>query len=68
VTVPALPEPRCAVCGTVVAPDAARCPSCGLHRPTATGARVLTRSAMLVLALVLLVAWVATLAVIASAR
>lgn len=67
-TAPALPEPHCAVCGTAVAPDAARCPSCGLHRPAATGARVLTRSAMLALAAVLLVAWVVTLAVIASAR
>ena len=33
------PTPHCAVCGTPVAPDAARCPSCGLTRPAARGSR-----------------------------
>ena len=35
--------PHCAVCGTPVALDAPRCPSCGLSLPAATGAKVLGR-------------------------
>ena len=62
------PEPRCAVCGLAVAADVARCPGCGLRRPTATGPRVLTRAAMWALAAMLFVVWVTTLAVVAAAR
>ena len=61
-------SPRCTVCGTEVAHDVARCPSCGLHRPTATGPRVLARSWVWALGLLLLVVWVATLAVVAGAK
>ena len=35
--------PHCAVCGTPVASDAPRCPSCGLSRPAAQGGQVLGR-------------------------
>ena len=63
-----LPEPSCTMCGTVVVNDAARCPSCGLRRPTATGSRVLARRPVWVLAAILLVVWVVALLVVASAR
>ncbi|MGQ0826121.1 MAG: hypothetical protein ACT4OX_14010 [Actinomycetota bacterium] len=63
-----LPEPSCTVCGTIVQFDAARCPSCGLRRPAATGTRVLARSPVWALAAILLVVWVVALLVVASAR
>lgn len=63
-----IPEPRCAVCGTIVTLDARRCPSCGLSRPAATGRRVLARNGFWALGILLFVVWVAALAVVASAR
>lgn len=63
-----LSEPRCSTCGTVVETNIRRCPSCGLERPTATGSRVLTRSAVWALAALLAVVWVITLAVVAGAK
>jgi predicted nucleic acid-binding Zn ribbon protein len=63
-----LPRPRCTVCGTEVRPDARHCPSCGLYRPTATGRRVLARRAVWALGFLLLVVWVVTLAVVATAN
>ena len=63
-----LPEARCSVCGTTVAPDARKCPNCGLVRPAARGRNVLARSGFVVLGVLLLVVWVVTLAVVAAAR
>ena len=60
--------PRCAVCGTSVAADAARCPSCGLARPAAQGAGVLGRQGLWALAAVLLAVYVAVLLIVAAAR
>jgi predicted nucleic acid-binding Zn ribbon protein len=68
VTAHELPEAKCGVCGTVVAPDARRCPNCGLVRPTARGRNVLARSGFLLLGALLLIVWVVTLAVVAAAR
>lgn len=63
-----LPEAKCGVCGTSVAPDARRCPYCGLVRPAARGRNVLARSGFLVLGALLLIVWAVTLAVVAAAR
>ncbi|MET1003365.1 MAG: hypothetical protein ABWZ15_16270 [Acidimicrobiia bacterium] len=67
-TVQPLPEPKCTVCGTAVTLDAARCPSCGLSRPAATGSHVLARGWVWALALVLIVGWALALVVVAGAR
>jgi hypothetical protein len=63
------PQPStCAVCATPVAPDAARCPNCGLTRPAARGSSVLGRQGLWALAAMLLVLYVAVLLVMATAR
>jgi hypothetical protein len=56
------------VCGTPVAADAARCPSCGLARPAATGSKVLGRQGLWVLAGLLLVVYVIVLLIVAAAK
>jgi hypothetical protein len=61
-------SPTCAVCGTPVAADAARCPSCGLARPAATGSKVLGRQGLWVLAGLLLVVYVIVLLIVAAAK
>jgi transposase len=61
---PARPETRCTGCGTVVVPDAPRCPACGIGHPT----RVLARAGIWAVGFTLLVAWVLTLLFVASAR
>ena len=61
-------SPRCTACGAEVVANVLRCPSCGLHRPTATGPRVLARNWVWALGMLLLVVWVATLAVVAAAK
>jgi hypothetical protein len=60
--------PRCSVCGAEVEANVLRCPECGLHRPTATGTRILARNWVWALGFLLLVVWVATLAVVAAAK
>jgi len=60
--------PHCAVCGTPVAADAARCPACGLSRPAATGSRVLGRHGLWLLAGMVLVVYVVVLVIVAAAR
>jgi hypothetical protein len=58
-----LAEPRCTVCGTVVA-DEPRCPTCGLSHP----ARVLARGGLWGVALAITLAWLLALAIVAGAR
>ena len=60
--------PTCTVCGTTVAPDAARCPSCGLTRPAARGSSVLGRQGLWVLAAMLLAVYVVVLLIVVAAR
>ena len=60
--------PNCAVCGTPVAVDAPRCPSCGLSRPAARGSRVLGRQGIWLLAGMLLVLYLVVLLIVAAAR
>ncbi len=60
--------PHCAVCGTAVAPDASRCPSCGLTRPAARGSSVLGRHGLWLLAAMLAAVYVVVLVVVAAAR
>jgi len=62
------PEATCVVCATPVALDARRCPSCGLARPAARGRGVLARGGFAAVATLLLVVWVVTLVVVATAR
>ena len=61
-------SPICAVCGTPVAADAERCPSCGLARPAARGSKVLGRQGLWVLAGMLLVVYVIALLIVAAAK
>ena len=61
-------SPGCAVCGAAVAPDAERCPYCGLSRPAARGGRVLGRSAHWLIAAVLLGLYIVVLLIVAAAR
>ena len=63
-----LPDPKCTVCGTPVTSETARCPSCGLSRPAATGSRVLARGWVWALAAVLILGWAVALFVVAGAR
>jgi hypothetical protein len=58
----------CAVCGTRVAPDADRCPSCGLSRPGARGGRVLGRKGLWLIAAVMAAVYVIVLLIVAAAR
>ena len=60
--------PHCAVCGTPVASDAARCPACGLSRPAARGSRVLGRHGLWLLAAILLAVYLIVLMIVAAAR
>ena len=62
------PSPTCAVCGTPVAVDAARCPSCGLSRPAARGSRVLQRQGLWLLAGILFALYLVVLLIVAAAR
>ena len=62
------PTAHCAVCGTPVTEDAARCPSCGLSRPGARGSRVLGRHALWLLAAALAVVYLTVLLIVAAAR
>jgi hypothetical protein len=63
-----LPAPHCAVCGTQVDPDAARCPSCNLAKPAARGSQVLGRSGFWMLGLVLVVVYAIVLVIVAGAH
>jgi hypothetical protein len=58
----------CAVCGTPVALDAARCPACGLTRPAARGSSVLGRHGLWVAAAAMLAVYLIVLLVVAAAR
>ena len=60
--------PHCAVCGAPVASDAARCPSCGLSRPAATGGSVLGRRGLWLIAAVLAAVYLIVLLIVAAAR
>ena len=60
--------PHCAVCGTPVSSDAARCPSCGLSRPGARGGSVLGRHGLWLIASVLLAVYVVVLLIVVAAR
>jgi hypothetical protein len=60
--------PTCAVCGAVVAPDTARCPSCGLTRPAARGSRVLGRHGLWLLAAMMFAVYLIVLLIVAAAR
>jgi predicted amidophosphoribosyltransferase len=60
--------PHCAVCGSPVTSDAARCPSCGLSRPAATGSRVLGRRGLWIIAAVLVAVYVVVLLIVAAAK
>jgi len=65
---PLLPLPQCTVCGTEVATDTARCPSCGLARPAARGSQVLGRSGFWMLGAVLLAVYAAVLVIVVTAH
>ncbi len=65
---PSSSGPHCSVCGTAVAADAARCPSCGLSRPAARGSGVLGRQGLWLLAGMLVVVYVVVLLIVAAAR
>jgi hypothetical protein len=56
------------VCGTVVAPDTDRCPSCGLARPAARGSKVLGRQGLWLLGGAMLAVYVIVLLIVAAAR
>jgi hypothetical protein len=60
--------PTCAVCGTPVAVDTPRCPSCGLTRPAARGSRVLGRHGLWLLAAMMLGVYLIVLLIVAAAR
>ena len=60
--------PHCAVCGSPVASDAARCPSCGLSRPAAQGGSVLGRHGLWMIGAVLLAVYIVVLAIVAAAK
>jgi predicted nucleic acid-binding Zn ribbon protein len=60
--------PHCSVCGTPVAADAARCPSCGLSRPAARGSRVLGRQGLWMLAAAFFAVYLVVLLIVAAAR
>lgn len=60
--------PSCSVCGTLVAADTARCPSCGLARPAARGSGVLGRQGLWLLAALLLAVYLVVLLIVAAAR
>ena len=60
--------PTCAVCRTVVAADAARCPVCGLDRPAARGNGVLGRQALWTLAGAVAAVYAIVLVIVAAAR
>ena len=62
------PTPHCAVCGSPVASDADRCPSCGLSRPAATGSRVLGRRGLWMIAAALVAVYVVVLLIVAAAK
>jgi hypothetical protein len=52
----------------MVAPDADRCPSCGLARPAARGSKVLGRQGLWVLAGLLLSVYVIVLLIVVAAK
>jgi hypothetical protein len=58
----------CNVCGTVVAPDTARCPECGLARPAARGSKVLGRQGLWLLGGAMLAVYLVVLLIVAAAR
>ncbi|MDQ1379320.1 MAG: hypothetical protein QOG65_2531 [Actinomycetota bacterium] len=60
--------PHCAVCGSPVASDAPRCPSCGLSRPAATGSKVLGRKGIWLMLAVLIAVYVVVLVIVAAAK
>jgi hypothetical protein len=60
--------PICAVCGTAVAADADKCPSCGLTKPGARGSQVLGRQGLWLLATMFLVVYLVVLGIVALAR
>jgi len=60
--------PTCSVCGAVVAPDAPRCPSCGLSLPAARGGRVLGRQGLWLMGAALLAVYLVVLLIVAAAR
>jgi len=60
--------PICAVCGTAVAADAEKCPSCGLTKPGARGSKVLGRQGLWILGAMFLVVYVVVVAIVAAAR
>jgi hypothetical protein len=60
--------PHCAVCGSPVASDAARCPSCGLSRPAARGGSVLGRHGLWMIGAVLLAVYLVVLLIVAAAK
>jgi hypothetical protein len=60
--------PSCVVCGTVVTPEMARCPTCGLTRPAARGSSVLGRHGLWALGALLLALYIGVLLVVAAAR
>jgi uncharacterized membrane protein len=66
----AAPQPvtTCVVCGTPVASDAGRCPSCGLSRPAARGGSVLGRRGLWLIATVMIAVYVIVLLIVAAAR
>jgi len=51
-----------------VAPDATRCPACGLTRPAARGSGVLGRQGFWLLAAIMLAVYVVVLLIVAAAR
>jgi hypothetical protein len=60
--------PHCAVCGSPVAVDAARCPSCGLSLPAAKGAAVLGRRGLWLILAVLAAVYIVVLLIVAAAK
>jgi hypothetical protein len=60
--------PTCAVCGTPVALDAARCPACGLARPAARGSSVLGRQGLWLIGAAMLAVYIVVLLIVAAAR
>jgi hypothetical protein len=61
-------SPHCAVCGSPVAADALRCPSCGLSKPAATGPKVLGRRGIWLMLAVLVAVYVVVLVIVAAAK
>jgi predicted nucleic acid-binding Zn ribbon protein len=68
VTAAPQPLPHCVVCGTQVASDTEKCPSCGLSRPGMRGSKVLGRQGFWFLGAMLLVVYVVVLLIVAAAR